>query len=84
MSSPFLPIPKSGDSDIDQAMEARAQLQQKVDTYKQIYNCSLSLMGAETAKRFILSLCDAEMEGLNKTLSFLKTNKNLLDQFLSS
>lgn len=79
-----LPIPKSGDSDIDNAMMARSLLQQKVDTYKQIYNCSLSVMGQDNAKSFIIALSNIEMEGLNKTLDFLKQNKNLIDTFLSS
>ena len=79
-----LPIPKTGDSDIDNAMMSRSLLQQKVDTYKQIYNCSLSVMGQDNAKSFIIALSNIEMDGLNKTLDFLKQNKNLIDTFLSS
>jgi hypothetical protein len=78
------PIPHSGDTEVDNLMAVRVGLQQKTDTYKQIFNISLGVMSQDEAKRFICDLSNIEIENLNRTLTFLKSKRYLIGDFLNN
>jgi Arc/MetJ family transcription regulator len=79
----FLPqIPKTGDQELDDLFLQRTQLTQKVDTLKQMFNVSFSMLTQEQVRTFLIDLANVEIEGLERTLDYLKQNKKYLESFL--